>query len=274
MAGTPVELVLGVTNHGESAINVTTVTGSINAVSNFQYFMHNLTIRDTPHGVVMPGEETTISYSFTPLEEHLVDVDTADTLNLALTLFYEGGDRGVDSSILFATTFYNKTIGLRSAPDKFDYKLWSVYVVPILFVGSVLAFIAWQFQRPLRHTLGFNGGGRRRRRRGRGSSSVDGVRGGAASDGSDCSSGKGRLSESDHSSGVSGDERGSRESNGNSGNGDPDTTGGEEDGRNSAKLKGKNSATTNVSEFNDPTLVSNKGQHSTRRRKNNRRKKR
>jgi len=127
--GKEVEVLVGFSNIGDSAVNVTSISASLRYPSDWRYFIQNYT-QEVVSFVVNPKEQATFLYTFLP--DPMLE---ARDFGLAAQVFYhdqEGNN--------FTSYFYNSTISLVESSESIDAQALFTYV-GIVGVAGLLLFV-------------------------------------------------------------------------------------------------------------------------------------
>jgi len=130
--GQPIKAVLGFTNTGEKALNVSTVTASLRHPSDWRYYVQNFT-KVLYNRVVSGGEQASLLYMFLP-DPLLEPRDFGLTLNV----FYHDDEGGN-----FTSTFFNSTILLKESTESIDAQTLFTYV-GLVGVAGLVGFIVYK----------------------------------------------------------------------------------------------------------------------------------
>jgi len=128
--GKEVEVLVGVSNSGNSAINVTSISASLRYPTDWRYFIQNYTQSDFSV-TVKSGEQVSFLYKFLP--DPMLE---ARDFGLAAQVFYhdqEGNN--------FTSFFYNNTVSLIESSESIDAQTLFTYVGIIGVAGLVLFVI-------------------------------------------------------------------------------------------------------------------------------------
>jgi len=130
--GKEVEVLVGFSNIGDSAVNVTSISASLRYPSDWRYFIQNYT-QEVVSFVVNPKEQATFLYTFLP--DPMLE---ARDFGLAAQVFYhdqEGNN--------FTSYFYNSTISLVESSESIDAQALFTYV-GIVGVAGLLLFVIYK----------------------------------------------------------------------------------------------------------------------------------
>jgi len=130
LIGNPVELLLGFSNTGETAVNVTSVSASLRYPSDWRYFIQNYT-KQALSVVVKPGEQNTFLYKFLP--DPLLE---PREFGLSAQVFYHDSEGGN-----FTSYFFNNTVNLVESSESIDAQTLFTYIGIVGVAGLVLFII-------------------------------------------------------------------------------------------------------------------------------------
>jgi len=130
--GQPIKAVLGFTNAGDKALNLTTITASLRHPADWRYYVQNFT-KFHYNRVVLGGEQASLLYMFLP-DPLLEPRDFGLTLNV----FYHDDETGN-----FTSTFFNSTIILKESTESIDAQTLFTYV-GLIGVAGLVGFIVYK----------------------------------------------------------------------------------------------------------------------------------
>lgn len=128
--GDPVEVLFGLSNIGESPINVTQIAGSLRYPSDWRYYIQNFT-KQFLSVIVRPGEQASFVYKFLP--DPLLE---PRDFGFSGQVFYHDFDGGN-----FTSYFFNGTIGLIESSETVDAQALFTYIGIVGVAGLVLFII-------------------------------------------------------------------------------------------------------------------------------------
>jgi len=128
--GDSVEVVFGLSNNGESPINVTQIAGSLRYPADWRYFIQNFT-KQYLSAIVRPGEQASFVYKFLP--DPLLE---PRDFGFSGQVFYHDFDGGN-----FTSYFFNGTIGLIESSESVDAQTLFTYIGIVGVAGLVLFII-------------------------------------------------------------------------------------------------------------------------------------
>uniref|UniRef100_A0A1D1Z5G3 Translocon-associated protein subunit alpha n=1 Tax=Anthurium amnicola TaxID=1678845 RepID=A0A1D1Z5G3_9ARAE len=130
-AGEETELLVGVNNEGEAALNVVAIRASLHFPFDHQMLIQNLTVQEFFNATVPPSAQATFPYTFA-VSKYL----QPGSYDLVGTIFYEIEQHP------FQSTFYNGTIEVVEAGGFFNVE--SIFLVT-LGVALVGIFVLWAY---------------------------------------------------------------------------------------------------------------------------------
>jgi len=136
-SGSPVEVVVGLHNIGQSTFSVNQVFASLRHPYDWRVAIQNFT-RFDPRITIAPGDQVSVGYSFLPDP----NLDTERPFVFAAQVIYTDA-----SATNFTTFFHNDTITMVSPPGTVDIQLIFTYT-GLLAVAGLLAFLAVRFFAP------------------------------------------------------------------------------------------------------------------------------
>jgi translocon-associated protein subunit alpha len=128
--GKEVEVLFGLSNSGDSPVNVTSISASLRYPSDWRYFIQNYTQVEVSV-TVKPGEQHSFLYRFMP--DPMLE---AREFGLSAQVFYhdqEGNN--------FTSYFYNSTVSLIESSESIDAQTLFTYVGIVGVAGLVLFVI-------------------------------------------------------------------------------------------------------------------------------------
>jgi len=128
--GNTVEILLGIANSGESAINVTSIIASLRYPPDWRYIIQNFT-KMAYSVIVKPGEQTSFLYSFKP--DPLLE---PRDFGLSAQVFYHDQE-GTN----FTSFFFNNTVPLVESSESIDAQSLFTYVGIVGIAGLILFII-------------------------------------------------------------------------------------------------------------------------------------
>ena len=130
-SGETLKVLLGFRNNGESPMNVSHISGSVNAPQQFSFYVVNFTTAEYK-AIVEPGKEATFEYQF------FLDPQLAGhSFQIAFTAFYQ------DDAELYASTFFNSTVGVLDPVGVFDTQ--TVFMsLSLLGIAAVSVYLGLQ----------------------------------------------------------------------------------------------------------------------------------
>jgi len=128
--GNPIELLLGFSNTGDTAVNVTSVAASLRYPSDWRYFIQNYT-KQALSVVVQPGQQNTFLYKFLP--DPLLE---PREFGLSAQVFYHDAEGGN-----FTSYFFNSTVHLVESSESIDAQTLFTYIGIVGVAGLVLFII-------------------------------------------------------------------------------------------------------------------------------------
>jgi len=128
--GNPVELLLGFSNNGETAVNVTIVSASLRYPTDWRYFIQNYT-KQALSVVIQPGQQNTFLYKFLP--DPLLE---PREFGFSAQVFYHDAEGGN-----FTSYFFNSTVHLVESSESIDAQTLFTYIGIVGVAGLVLFII-------------------------------------------------------------------------------------------------------------------------------------
>ncbi|KAJ7524187.1 hypothetical protein O6H91_18G081000 [Diphasiastrum complanatum] len=135
-AGQQSEILVGISNKGESPLKVTTIRGSLHLQYDHRISIQNFTTQELNNSIVPPGVQASFSYPFTVYEYLL-----PGQLAFVASIFYEVDDE------LHRTVFYNGTIEVVESSGFISGETVFLITLGLGLLGLFSMWIYGQFQR-------------------------------------------------------------------------------------------------------------------------------
>mmetsp|Transcript_19686 Transcript_19686/g.59506 ORF Transcript_19686/g.59506 Transcript_19686/m.59506 type:complete len:251 (+) Transcript_19686:93-845(+) len=129
--GETVDVVVGFSNGGEEAYNVTALIGSLHSSAQWNLWVQNFTAQRV-NVEVKPGEQTSVEYSFQP--DSLLQVRE---FQVAVHVYYQG-------LTLHHSLAFNKTVDIIELPKWIDFQLLGLWGI-LLAVLAGLGFLLYRY---------------------------------------------------------------------------------------------------------------------------------